>query len=398
MAAQSRSFAEPGAEDAPAALTLPGARTLRSSRFRTVLALALILVGAVVLGYLLVRQANDPKGQWAFDFATYYEAAGQMASGQSPYAPVMFEGPIAAQGDGAQLYKYPPPLAQLLVPLAGLPMGTAALVYFGIQLVAVFGATWLAVRAGGAAGKFETFAWSAVATTFFLPVFATLWFGNVSGFLALAVAVGLLGGVAAGSSAFAATLLKLTPIFLVVPALFAGRRALIGLLAMVPVLAISFVLAPYAWFDFVRIIPNLLSGPTLFENNLSLHSLATYGLPGLPWAPEVARAISVAAGLAALAGSIVLARRREGWPAALTLAVAALLLVPSSTWYHYLCMLLPLAAFAWPRAGRRIRASLIAGGTMITFGLAAIPITVVGAALMVGSTLVAVWPRKTASA
>ncbi len=131
VAAQSRSFAEPGAEDAPAALTLPGARTLRSSRFRTVLALALILVGAVVLGYLLVRQANDPKGQWAFDFATYYEAAGQMASGQSPYAPVMFEGPIAAQGDGAQLYKYPPPLAQLLVPLAGLPMGTAALVYFG---------------------------------------------------------------------------------------------------------------------------------------------------------------------------------------------------------------------------------------------------------------------------
>ena len=193
-------------------------------------------------------------------------------------------------------------------------------------------------------------------------------------------------------------MLKLTPIFLVVPALFAGRRALIGLLAMVPVLAISFVLAPYAWFDFVRIIPNLLSGPTLFENNLSLHSLATYGLPGLPWAPEVARAISVAVGLAALAGSVVLARRREGWPAALTLAVAALLLVPSSTWYHYLCMLLPLAAFAWPRAGRRIRASLIAGGAMITFGLAAIPITVVGAALMVGSTLVAVWPRKTASA
>ena len=130
---------------------------------------------------------------------------------------------------------------------------------------------------------------------------------------------------------------------------------------MVPVLAISFVLAPYAWFDFVRIIPNLLSGPTLFENNLSLHSLATYGLPGLPWGPEVARAISVAVGLGALAGSVVLARRREGWPAALTLAVAALLLVPSSTWYHYLCMLLPLAAFAWPRADRRIRAGLIAG-------------------------------------
>jgi len=381
----------------PAALGWPGARTLRSPRFRTVLALALLVVGAVVLSYLLVRQANDPKGQWAFDFATYHQAAVDMAAGRSPYDPVMFEGPIAAQGDGAQLYKYPPPLAQLLVPLAGLPVGTAALVFFALQLVAVFGGTWLAVRAGGAASNLETFAWSAVATTFFLPVFATLWMGNVSGFLAFAVAIAVLGGVAAGAAAFGATLLKTTPVLLIVPVVFAGRRSLVGLLLVVPVLVTSFVLAPYAWFDFVRIIPNLLSGPTLFENNLALHSLATYGLPGLPWAADGARAISVGGGLAALAGSIVLARRRAGWPAALTLAVAALLLVPSQLWYHYFCVLLPLAALAWPHAGRRARAGLLAGGATITFGLAALPVTVVGAALMIGSTLVAVWPRTEAA-
>jgi hypothetical protein len=108
----------------------------------------------------------------------------------------------------------------------------------------------------------------------------------------------------------------------------------------------------------------------------------------------VARAISVGGGLAALAGSIVLARRRAGWPAALTLAVAALLLLPSAAWYHYLCVLLPLAAFAWQRAGRGTRVGLLAGGATITFGLAALPVTVVGAALMTGSTLVAVWPRR----
>lgn len=358
------------------------------------LALALTVVGALILGYLLVRQANDPKGQWAFDFTTYYGAAADMAAGQSPYAASMFDGPIPAQGTGAQLYKYPPPLAQLLIPISHLPLGLASVYYFAVQLAAVFGGVWLAVRAGGARPNLETLAWSAVATTFFLPIFATLWMGNVSGFLAFAVAIGLLGGMAAGGAAFAATLLKFTPVVLVVPVLFAGRRALIGLVVLVPVLAVSFVLAPSAWVDFLRVIPNLLSGPTLFENNLALHSLVTYALPGLPWAADVARAISVGGGLVALAGSVVLARRRAGWPAALTLSVAALLLLPSALWYHYLAVLLPLAAFAWVRAGRGTRVGLLAGGAMVTFGLAALPMTVVGAGLMTGSTLVAVWPRK----
>ena len=87
---------------------------------------------------------------------------------------------------------------------------------------------------------------------------------------------------------------------LIVPALFAGRRALIGLLLGVPVLVTSFVLAPYAWVDFFRVIPNLLSGPALFANNLALQSVVSYALPGLPWAADVARVVSVAGGLAAL--------------------------------------------------------------------------------------------------
>ena len=64
----------------------PGVRTLRSSRFRTVLALALFAIGALVLGYVLVRQANNPDGQWAFDFATYHMASAAMAAGQSGVA------------------------------------------------------------------------------------------------------------------------------------------------------------------------------------------------------------------------------------------------------------------------------------------------------------------------
>jgi len=166
----------------------------------------------------------------------------------------------------------------------------------------------------------------------------------------------------------------------------------------VPVLVTSFVLAPNAWFDFARVIPNLISGPSLFPNNLALQSLAYYAWPGVPWAADLARAVSVGGGLAALAASVVVARRAGGWPAALTLAVAALLLLPSATWYHYLAVLLPLAAFAWPRAGRRARVGLFAGGATVTLGLAALPVTVVGAAVMAVSSLVSVWPRKAAPA
>jgi hypothetical protein len=398
VAAQSRSFAEPVAEPTPAAMNWPGVRTLRSSRFRTVLALALFAIGALVLGYVLVRQANNPDGQWAFDFATYHAASADLAAGQSPYAPEMFLGPIPAQGEGAQFYKYPPPLAQLLVPTAGLPLGVASVYYFTVQALAVFAATWLAVRAGGGSRSLETFAWAAVATTFFLPIFDTLWKGNVSGFLAFAVAVGLLGGVAAGGATFAATLLKTTPVVLMLPAVFAGRRALIGLLALVPVLVASFLLAPNAWFDFFRIIPNLLAGDSRLPNNLAPDNLVAYALPSVPWAATVTRIVCVGGSVLALAAAVVLARRHDGWPAALTLAVAAMLLLPSATWYHYFAVLLPLAAFAWPRAGGRARLGLLAGGATVTLGLAALPLTVVGAALMTGSTLATLWPRTTAAA
>jgi len=171
VAAQSGSLGEPIREQAPAALGWPGVRALRSARFRVLLAGVLWLAGTVVLGAILLRQAVSPNGQYAFDFQVYHAAAGQIAAGYSPYDPSMFAGPIPAQG--ALLYKYPPLLAQLLVPLAGLPLGLAAGIWFLAQGFAVFAATWLAARAGGAARSAETFAWSAVATTFFLPIFDT---------------------------------------------------------------------------------------------------------------------------------------------------------------------------------------------------------------------------------
>jgi hypothetical protein len=388
VAAETHSFADPATGTPPAALGRPGIRTFRSARFRLSLAALLWLAGTVVLGAVLVGQANDPAGQYAFDFGAYHAAAADVAAGRSPYAADMFTGPIPAQGE--VLYKYPPLLAQLLVPLAALPLGSAAAIWFVAQAAAILAGVWLAVRAGGAASSIETFAWCAVAATFFLPNFDTLWKGNVSGFLALTVAVALVGGTAGGAGAMAATLIKTTPVVMLVPALFAGRRVLIGIALALPVLAVSVLLSPGAWLDFMRVIPNLLNGPSVFANNMAPHSLMATALPTLPLAADIARALAVGAGVAALGASVVLARRlASGWPAAVSLAVAASLLLPSATWYHYLAVLLPLAAFAWVRATRGQRFALLAGAGGITLGLAWFPLVVVGATTMVGGALAA---------
>lgn len=369
-------------------------RTLRSARFRIVLAGLLWLAGTIVLATVLVGQASSPTGQYAFDFQAYHAAAADIAAGRSPYAAEMFEGPIPAQG--AVLYKYPPLLAQLLVPLAALPLSTAAAIWLVAQAAAILGAVWFAALAGGARRSIETFAWAAVAATFFLPNFDTLWKGNVSGFLALAVGLALAGGLAGGAGSLAAALLKTTAAVLLAPALFAGRRVAMGVVIGLPVVVTSFVLSPSAWFDFARVIPNLLNGPSLFANNMAPHSLVAFALPTVPLAADIARVIAVGAGLVAVVASVVLARPGNGWPAALTLGVAASLLLPSATWYHYLAVLLPVAAFAWTRATGRQRAALLAGASSVSLGLAWFPLVICGSVALIGGALSALWPSTRA--
>jgi alpha-1,2-mannosyltransferase len=370
-------------------------RTLRSARFRLLLAALLWLAGTVVLGLVLLGQANDPAGQYAFDFQAYHGAAADIAAGRSPYAADMFSGPIPAQGE--VLYKYPPLLAQLLIPLAALPLAGAAAIWFVAQAAAILAAVWLSIRAGGATQSVETLAWCAVAATFFLPNFDTLWKGNVSGFLALTVAAVLMGGIGGGAGSVAATLLKTTPVVMLVPALFAGRRVLTGVALGLPVLVLSVLLSPTAWLDFVRVIPNLLSGPSVFANNLAPHSLVATALPALPLAADIARILALGVGVAALVVSVILARRSSGWVAAVTLALAASLLIPSATWYHYLAVLLPLAAFAWARASSRQRVALIAGASGVSLGLVWFPLVVAGAVTMVGASFAAVRPEQSGS-
>jgi hypothetical protein len=372
----------------------PGLRAFGSRRFRTLVAASLWLALSLALGSVLARQAADPAGQYAFDFATYHAAAVDLAAGRSPYAAVMFEGPIPAQGPvGASLYKYPPPLAQLLVPLATLPLHAAAVVWLVMQAAMLVASVFVAAVAGGARRNLETLCWCGAAAALFLPAFDTLWKGNVSGLLALCAGVALAGGAAAGTASAAAALAKTTPLVMLAPVLVARGRSLRGALALVPLVGLSIVLAPAAWLDFLRALPNLIAGPADYPTNLALDSVMASLLPGSPLAASAARAVSLMGGLAAMVLAIVAARRPETWPLAVSAAVAAMLLIPSATWYHYLAVVLPVAAFAWPRAGLRARVAMLAGAALVTLALVWLPLAVAGAATTMGAAMAVMAPR-----
>ena len=365
-------------------------------RFRVVIAATVWAISAAVLAVFLVRQASDPDGQYGFDFTVYYQAASDLAAGNSPYAAEMFLGPVAAQG--ALLYKYPPIFAQLLSPLTSASFSVATAIWLAIQGAAVFAGTWLAARLGGVPRSLEAFCWCGAATTLFLPNFDTLWKGNVSGILAFLTAVTLIGGVSGGLGVVSSVLVKTTPVVMLPAALAAGGRVYAGLVAGTIAAVVSFVLAPGAWIDFARVIPNLVSGDALFSTNLAPDIQVQLAIPSMPVLATLVRFVAVGVAAGAIVLSVAVARRPGGWPAAVALGVAATLLLPSATWYHYLAPLLPLAVFAWPRARRGARVLMLGGATAVTSGLLFLPLAIFGGAAMVVGILLAIWPRRAEAA
>jgi hypothetical protein len=374
----------------------PGVRTLHSSRFRLVIGISLWAVGLAVLGTAMAHQMIQPNGGFGIDFTDYRAASLRLFEGRSPYAPEMLEGPVAAQG--IDRYRYPPVFAQLLTPLAILPSPVGAVAWAALQVILLFAATWVAGTAAGARPSLARFVWTGVGVTYFLPAFATVWTGNVDGLLAATVGALLAvpGGrsasrrgteAAVGLLAGATAIFKLTPFAFVPAALRRGGSLARGtIVTLVGLAVLSLVLAPYAWADYVRVLPNLVAGSADYTNNLSpAVVLLRYGAPDL--LVGVIRALMLGVALALLVGSVRLAAAPAGWPAAVACGATASLLVPGALWYHYLAILLPLAAFAWVRGGLVTRALLAASGGIVVWGLSLTPVAMLGAGGLAATVL-----------
>lgn len=370
----SQSLAEPSRLGAT-----PGLRAFGTSRFRIALATLLIVTATLLLGSLLLGRAASPTGQFGIDATDYLTAAERISRGESPYAPAMLVGPVDSQG--TDRYRYPPPLAQVLVPLASLPTQAGLWVWSALGLAAIVASVLVALRTAGQL-RLEPVLWSLVAACLFLPVFDSLWKGNVSGLLALLVAIAAVGGAAGGAAVTLAALLKVVPVVFAPAWLVVDARSRRALLATgVGVVALSVLLSPGAWRDYLTVLPNMLAGSADEATNVAPWSMAARS--GAPdWLASIVRLGSIALALLAVACSVLVIRRPGRLPLAAALCSIAMLLLPAALWYHYLVVLLPLAILAWPRATRGARAGIVVGGLCVSGGVAWLPMATIGWVVM----------------
>ncbi len=344
------------------------------NRWKTASGIALFVIGSLGILMLLILTSIGPRlpdpasPQFAIDFRDYWIAAGRMASGGSPYNPDMLAGPLGSSG--LDMYRYPPVLAFLLIPLSVFDYVTAGWIWVGLSVAALTSGLTIALRAGGTKITFSVAIWTAAATVWFFPTPDSLFKGNVEGLQVLLIALALSGGSGLrGSSVVSHAWLKVAPVLLV-PALIVrdGRRGLAWLFVWSAALVVPALLwAPAAFWQLPVILLNISGAGTPSATNLAPNSWATM-LSGSSEIGAVARMITLVGAAALVRLSVHLARRPPRWPAAVLAGVCASLLLPGTTWEHYLLVLLPFGVYVWPRLTQRQRVALLIGGATISAG------------------------------
>lgn len=280
---------------------LPRTRFL-SPRGWMLLGVALGVIGYVVAAKALLDHGiQDSGGGGGIDAIAYWAAANHIAHGQPLYQ--VAEGSFTA-------YAYPPVLAQMLVPLAGVP--EPAFVWFW-RLLELFG---LRLAAG-------SWVRGGIALLIFPPIIAELDAANVHLIMAGICALAMRGfGEPVGPS----ILLKFAGAALMPLSWFRNARGLIsGLAGTLLVVIVSIVVAPTLWRDYIAFL-----GTAEFPSGW--YNLAT-GIPLLP------RLI--------VAGVLALAAIR--W---VRLAPIAVLLAYPVVWFHALSTLVAVIAPVPPKERR----------------------------------------------
>ena len=300
--------------------------------------LGLVGLAALVAAWAALRESVGHD----YDLAAYLGAAARVAAGGTPYQPETLGGPF--RPGPAELYLYPPGLAVLLAPFAGLPGSLVSAGWFALRVGALAaGCALMPVRPWIRGTSLLVAAAS-------YPVLLDVNLGNVSVVVfALTAAAWRFLDRPSGSIAVAAALALRPPLLLVV-AWWALRRRwgpiawAFGAAVVLAALALPFVgLAGYT--DYLVVVRNL-TGMQGVPRNADFGSLAlAAGLP--PPLPTLAFIGGALAGL-----GIMLAGLRRDRDVAFVTAVGASLLLAPLLWVHYLVALILPAALLADR-GRR---------------------------------------------
>jgi hypothetical protein len=329
------------------------------------------IAGAVLLAWVATWRFAVPDGYLGYDLVAYINAAARLIATGSPYSNEVLAGPVANIPSNVQIgYFYPPPLAQLFVPLVDVPYRVIAAVWIVSQAMAAFLVFPRLIPAGvGARVGIATF------VTLITQAFhSALLGGNVSGWIAIGVGAMLVApGAVSGSVAAVLTAFKLTPVPLLIAAIVARRIPIAAVATGVAILTISAALSPKAWLDWVSVLPNILRNEMsqLGANLSPAHAISDLGLPGIGGIAGIGIAISF------LIWALFYAREDEDLtPRVTTAGVAAMTFASSTLWDHYLAVIVPLTLYWWFRVGTRRRIGILVinltlGGMWL--GLEAVP-------------------------
>lgn len=326
------------------------------SRLLSVLA-ALGLVASVVFAWVRLWSIPiDARSAFGLDLGAYREAAIRLIATGSPYHEALLSGPIENRYENVSIaYLYPPPIAQVFVPVVDVDPQVLAAVWATLQAVALLAVMPLVYRRyGGTLTLTSTLTiWIALVLSF--PLNFALYVGNLSGWIAIAIAVMLLApGRAAGVASALLSVVKMTPAVLLLPAVIRRESRSAALVTIAVVTTVSLVLAPYAWSQWFRVLPNIVRFPPA----TSTGNLAPVGVLGALGFPTAGVVLGLAITVVAVVASIALAYRGS-WAGAVAAATTALLFAPSTIWNHYLVVTLPILIAAWPHSDWRMRVPIV---------------------------------------
>ena len=287
---------------------------------------------AIVVVLLFVSAIEDDAV--AFDFRVFYGAAEAVLDGESPYQDPEDENAIVARG-----YVYPPITAIAVIPLTVLPVEAAGLLVMALLVGAALAIPYvLGVRDWRCYGLLLL--WP--------PVISAVQTGTVTLLLALGAALAWRcrdrTTVAAGS--VGATL----SLKLILWPLLVWQAATRRLVSAVAAFAVGALLAVGSWA--VIGFKGLTEYPDVLRRLQAVVELDSYTLYVVALdvgaSSVVARVIWLAAGIATLAG-VVLVARRGNERRAFVLAVAGALLLSPIVWLHYFALLAVVVALSRPR-------------------------------------------------
>lgn len=322
-----------------------------------------LAAGAVVTVISTMKVLVAHPEQFGLDLLSYVEGAKRLVVSGTPYSSALHAGPIENVSTNIGIgYLYPPPLAQLFVPISGVAMPVLAWAWALSQGAILLVLLPIVYRRYGGHWDRGHVAALLLAVIAFSPNLVAIYIGNLSGWIAILIGFMLITPAPVrAASAATAMWLKLTPGVFAVGALVDRSTRSAAAVTTLVILAGSLILSAPAWADWIAVLPSIvgLSEAPYTSNLAPPHVLSSTGFGLLAEAARIA--------LPMWFGVLLFVSAWRGHVAAwVTAATGVYLSAPGTAWDHYFVALSPLAVAAWPRATPFTRLAIV--GVLVVFG------------------------------